>query len=60
MGLSEKGLKDLELTGLLHDVGKIGTYESILDKPAKLNDEELAVMRQHPVKVQRYLLPLNN
>ncbi|MBM2838921.1 MAG: hypothetical protein HW415_1546, partial [Deltaproteobacteria bacterium] len=49
MGLSEKELKSLELAGLLHDVGKIGTYESILDKPAKLNDEEQAVMRQHPV-----------
>jgi len=50
MGLSEKALKDLELGGLLHDVGKIGTYESILDKPGRLTDEELALMRQHPAK----------
>jgi len=58
MGLSEKELKNLELAGLLHDVGKIGTYESILDKPAKLTDEELTIMRQHPVKGADILAPI--
>ena len=58
MGFSEKNLKDLELAGLLHDIGKIGTYESILDKPAKLNDEELAVMRRHPGKGAEILAPI--
>ncbi|MEK7851465.1 MAG: HD domain-containing phosphohydrolase, partial [Deltaproteobacteria bacterium] len=58
MGLSEKELKDLELAGLLHDVGKIGTYEAILDKPDKLTDEELAIMRQHPVKGTEILSPI--
>ena len=32
MGLRESELKNLELAGLLHDIGKIGTYEAILDK----------------------------
>ncbi len=50
MGMNGKILKDIELSGLLHDIGKIGTYESILDKPGRLTDEELAIMRQHPVK----------
>src|SRR3989304_236052 len=50
MGLNGKALKDIELAGLLHDVGKIGTYESILEKPGKLTDEELTIMRQHPAK----------
>ena len=58
MGLSEKELKDLELAGLLHDVGKIGTYESILDKPGKLTDEERAIMRQHPAKGAEILAPI--
>ncbi len=58
MGLSEKELKDLELAGLLHDVGKIGTYESILDKPGKLTEEERAVMRLHPVKGAEILAPI--
>ncbi|MBI5048925.1 MAG: GAF domain-containing protein [Deltaproteobacteria bacterium] len=50
MGFDEKALKDLELAGLLHDVGKIGTYETILDKPGKLTEDELKIIRQHPVK----------
>lgn len=50
MGLDEKSLKDLEIAGLLHDIGKIGTYEAILDKPGKLTDEELKLMQQHPAK----------
>ncbi|MBI5875178.1 MAG: PAS domain S-box protein [Deltaproteobacteria bacterium] len=58
MGLDEKSLKDLEIAGLLHDVGKIGTYEGILDKPGKLTDEELKMMRQHPGKGAEILAPI--
>lgn len=50
MPLNERDLKDLELAGLLHDIGKLGTYESILDKPDKLTEEEAALMRRHPQK----------
>ncbi|MBI5560056.1 MAG: GAF domain-containing protein [Deltaproteobacteria bacterium] len=50
MGMPEEELKGLNLAGHLHDVGKIGTYEAVLDKPGKLNDEEMNIMRQHPVK----------
>ena len=50
MGMGEKGLKDLELAGLLHDVGKIGTYDVILEKPGRLTEEELKIMRLHPLK----------
>ncbi len=58
MGMNEKELKDLELAGLLHDVGKIGTYESILNKPGKLTDEEMDMMRQHPGKGADILKPI--
>lgn len=58
LGFSEKEMKDLQLAGLLHDVGKIGTYEAILDKPGKLTDEELTMMRQHPGKGAEILAPI--
>ncbi len=36
--------------GLLHDIGKVGVSEEILDKVGKLTDEEWASIREHPVK----------
>lgn len=50
MGLTPDELRDLELGGILHDIGKIGVPESILWKPAKLSPEETAIMAEHPVK----------
>ncbi len=58
IGFSDKQLNDLELSGLLHDVGKIGTYESILDKAGKLTDEEYAIIKQHPGKGAEILLAI--
>ena len=37
----------MRLAGLLHDVGKIGVPDAILNKPAGLTDEEYAVMKRH-------------
>jgi len=39
---------DMQRGSLLHDVGKIGVSDSILLKPAKLTDDEWALMRKHP------------
>jgi len=41
-------LKNLILTGLLHDIGKLIIPLSILDKPGSLTDEEFAVIKKHP------------
>lgn len=48
IGLSEKAQDDIYMIGLLHDVGKIGVPDAIINKPAKLTDEEYAIIKQHP------------
>lgn len=50
LGFSNDELKDLELTGILHDIGKIGVPESILWKPGRLDPDEQKIMAQHPVR----------
>jgi putative nucleotidyltransferase with HDIG domain len=48
LGLPDHDREIVELSGLLHDVGKIGVPEAILNKPAKLTDEEFAIIKLHP------------
>jgi len=45
----------VELSGLLHDVGKIGVPDAILNKPGKLTDSEFKEMRMHPLHGARIL-----
>lgn len=48
LGLDESCLADIEVAALLHDIGKIGIPDAILNKPAKLTNEEYALMKKHP------------
>lgn len=48
LGLTETKLKELELVGLLHDLGKIAIPDEILNKKEPLNAEEVQLVRQHP------------
>ena len=48
LGLDESALQDLEVAALLHDIGKIGIPDSILRKPAKLDNDEYDLMKKHP------------
>lgn len=47
--LNETEIRQLTISAILHDVGKIAVPEAILDKPARLTEEEFAVIKQHPV-----------
>ncbi|MDX6479996.1 MAG: hypothetical protein QOG85_506 [Gaiellaceae bacterium] len=48
MGLNQQQLDTLHFAGLFHDIGKIGVPDAILTKPAKLTDEESAIVKRHP------------
>jgi putative nucleotidyltransferase with HDIG domain len=58
MGLSAKDLQVMHRGGLLHDIGKIGTPPSILDKPGKLDAEETQIMQDHVSIGLRILEPI--
>ncbi len=48
LGLSARQKSDIRHGSWLHDCGKIGIPESTLNKPGKLTDEEMAIIRKHP------------
>jgi len=50
MGMSPEEVEKVHLSGIIHDVGKIGIEDKILRKPAALTEEEYEVMKQHPRK----------
>jgi len=47
LGFPEDKVEKVYLTALLHDIGKIGIPDQILNKPGKLTDEEYAVIKEH-------------
>jgi HD-GYP domain-containing protein (c-di-GMP phosphodiesterase class II) len=50
MGMSEEQVERVHLSGIIHDVGKIGIEDKILRKPAALTEDEYEIMKQHPRK----------
>lgn len=48
LNLEDELLEEIEITGLLHDIGKIAIPEKILLKPGKLTPEEYDVIKTHP------------
>jgi putative nucleotidyltransferase with HDIG domain len=59
VGFGGHDMERLRLAAILHDIGKIGTYEAILDKPGKLTQEEISLIRKHPSQGADILTPLN-
>jgi putative nucleotidyltransferase with HDIG domain len=55
LGMGGESLRDLRRAALLHDIGKLGVSNRILDKPGKLDEQEWAAMRRHPELTVRVL-----
>lgn len=49
-GYSEQAQEEIYMMGLLHDVGKIGIPDAVINKPTKLTDEEFDIIKTHPMK----------
>ncbi|MCE2569902.1 HD domain-containing phosphohydrolase [Motilimonas eburnea] len=55
-GLSEEDCETILFASPLHDIGKVGIPDRVLNKPAKFNDEEWALMQTHAEKGQQMLM----
>ncbi len=58
LGLSEAAQKILHLGALLHDIGKVGIYDSVLNKNETLTHAEYDVVKQHPIIGDRIIAPV--
>jgi HD-GYP domain-containing protein (c-di-GMP phosphodiesterase class II) len=58
LGLPPAGIVDVRRAGLLHDLGKLGVPNLILDKPGRLEAAEFEVIRRHPELTLRILGPV--
>jgi len=57
-GMNGPELRSLEMAALLHDVGKLGTYDMILDKECSLTADEYEIIKRHPVRGAELLKPI--
>jgi putative nucleotidyltransferase with HDIG domain len=55
LGITGEDLAHIRRGALLHDIGKMGVPDAILQKPGKLTDEEWEIMKQHPVYAHDWL-----
>jgi len=60
LNLSETELRDLYLGAVLHDIGKIGTDDDVLNKPDSLNLREETLVREHPTKGTLFIVGVEN
>lgn len=58
MGVSRGDLNTIEISGRLHDIGKLVIDRSYIRKPGKLTDEEWAEMKMHPIYSSMIIEPL--
>jgi HD-GYP domain-containing protein (c-di-GMP phosphodiesterase class II) len=58
MGCADAFVSEIYLAGLLHDIGKMGIRDSVLQKPGRLTDEEFRHVQEHPVIGDRIISPV--
>jgi adenylate cyclase len=58
MGISDDDLVQIKRGALLHDIGKMGIPDGILNKPGPLSEPEWEVMRKHPIYAYQMLSPI--
>jgi len=58
LGLSDSLIEEIRLGGILHDIGKIGVPESVLNKNGRLTAEEFELMKTHTILGAKILEPL--
>jgi len=58
LGLTEAEVEEIRLAAIVHDVGKIGVPEAVLNKPSRLTPEEFELMKAHAVLGEKILEPL--
>ena len=59
LNLNSDSLEKLQRGAFLHDIGKIGVPLAVLDKPAKLSDEEFGLIKRHPDLGAKIIEPIN-
>jgi HD-GYP domain-containing protein (c-di-GMP phosphodiesterase class II) len=55
LGLDDRQMRELSLAAKLHDIGKVGVPEAVLNKPAPLTPDEMDAVRKHPIIGERIL-----
>ena len=60
LNLSETEMRDLYLGAILHDIGKIGTDDDVLNKPERLDLREETLVREHPIKGTLFIVGIEN
>jgi HD-GYP domain-containing protein (c-di-GMP phosphodiesterase class II) len=60
LGLKDKDLKDLEISAVLHDIGKLSIPDRILKKPGRLTKEEFSIMQTHSTNGEKLLDGISN
>lgn len=58
--LDKEQLKHIEIGAMIHDIGKVSTPESILNKPSALTKEEFEIMKAHPEAGARIIRPISS